>query len=113
MVLQRGEKLHIIARRLFESEARRHLVGQVEAVSDTALRVIGYAFVLDKGRNEFVRRPEKRTRIFPLADIGLVINVLPEDLDLDAVYYGRVGERTVIADGESFTLDVHEFGPTR
>lgn len=29
MIIERGEKVHIITRRLFESDLRRHFVGEV------------------------------------------------------------------------------------
>ena len=113
VVLQRGEKLHIISRRFFENDVRRHFVGEVEEISETAVRVSGYVFVLDKGRNEFVRHSDKRTRVFPLPDIGLIINVLPRDVEIDNVVYSRVGQHMVCTDGDLFTMNLHEFGPAR
>jgi hypothetical protein len=47
MVLTEGEKVHVITRRLFDNDLRRHFVGEVKAVSDVAVRLEGYAFVLN------------------------------------------------------------------
>lgn len=66
-VLEVGDKLHIITRRLFEADARRHFVGEVIGISGQLQEVRGYAFVFNRGTNEYKRRPELRTRIFSLA----------------------------------------------
>ena len=40
-----GEKVYVITRRTFEGDLRRQFVGEVQAVTDFAMRVQGYAFV--------------------------------------------------------------------
>lgn len=59
-----GEKLHIVTRRLFGDDLRRHFVGTCTAIDRSRARVEGYAFVFDPSRNEYQRRPERRTRLF-------------------------------------------------
>ncbi len=113
MVLRPGEKLHIAARRFFETDVRRHFVGEVEEVDENSFRISGYVFVLDKGRNEYARRPERRTRVFSFPDVGLIINVLASDVDIAELAYCTIQERLVVTDGRSCTMDIHEFGPTR
>jgi hypothetical protein len=113
MPLQQGDKLHIITRRLFADDVRRHFACQIDAVGPTAFRATGYAFVLDSARNEYVRRPELRTRIMPLCDIGQIINLLPPQLDINALSYQTIEGHLMVTDGQSFRLDINEFGPTR
>jgi len=114
MVLKEGEKVHIITRRLFENDLRRHFVGEVQAVSEVAVRLEGYVFVFDAGDVRYVKRPERRVRIFGLADSGSIINVLPAHVDLDALSYQTSAENhMVFTDGKSFSLDINEFSAIR
>ncbi len=114
MVLKEGEKVHVITRRLFDNDLRRHFLGTVQAVSEVAVRLEGYAFVLDPRTNQFTKRPERRIRVIGLADSGSIINVIPIHVDLDAVSYQISAEnRTVLTDGKSFSLDINEFSATR
>jgi hypothetical protein len=110
MVLRPGEKVHIITRRLFENDLRRHFVGEVQASTECMARVEGYVFVFDTGTNQFVRRPERRVRVLGLADSGQIINVIPETADLENLRYEMSSQgRMVVTDGGSFSLDINEF----
>jgi hypothetical protein len=81
MVLQTGEKLHVVTRRLFESDLKRHFAGEVVAISENLARLSGYAFIFDAWANMYVKRPERRERIIPLTDSGLILTVIPEEVD--------------------------------
>ena len=114
MILEPGEKIHIITRRAFEGDVRRHFIGEVIETSEIAIRVEGYAFVFDAGLNQYSKRPEKRTRIFRLADNGNIINILPINANLELAKYAQSQERAlVVTDGLSFSLDINEFGSNR
>ena len=55
MVVEPGEKLFIVTRRLFEGDLRRHFVGEVKAATESTVRLEGYTFVFDAGIGKFVR----------------------------------------------------------
>ena len=109
-VLEIGEKLHIITRRNFADDLRRHFAGTVRAVDDGNMRIQGYTFVFNLSAMEYRRRPEVRTRIFPIGDGQLIINVLPADVVVEQLQYRKVDDRLVVTDGLKFSLDVNEFG---
>ena len=114
MILKEGEKVHIITRRLFENDLRRHFAGEVQAVGEVAVRIEGYVFVFDAGNVRYVKRPERRVRIFGLADSGNIINVIPAHVDLEALsYQTSANNHMVFTDGKSFTLDINEFSAIR
>lgn len=114
MILEPGEKIHVITRRHFENDLRRHFIGEIIKTSEVAVRVEGYAFVLDTSLNQFIKRKQKRTRIFGLADSGNIINVLPTDADLELAKYTQTKENVlVVTDGKTFALDINEFGSNR
>lgn len=107
------QKVHIVTRRLFEEDLRRHFVGSITGGSGNYHEVQGYAFIFQPGRNEWQRRPELRTRIFSLGSAGLIVNVIPDDIDTVALAYALVGNRLVLTDNAGYSLDINEFGVSR
>ncbi len=107
-----GQKVHIITRRNFAEDLRRHFAGTVEAADGTAVRVHGYTFVFDANALKYRRRPEVRTRIFDLGDAQLIVNLIPADVEIADLDYTTVDDRLVITDSKRFRLDVNEFGAT-
>ena len=114
MVLKVGEKVHIVFKRAFEEDLRRHFVGEITVVGDTAVRAEGYAFIFDGSSNEYLRKPELRTRIFSLTDARILINVIPPSTVIEKVTYRLSEDNNLVAtDGENFQLDINEFGTRR
>jgi hypothetical protein len=114
MLLRKGEKIHVIERRRFDTDLRRHLIGEIAEVAESGVRVAGYTFVFDPGRNEYLRKPEFRTRIISLFDAANIINVLPENSKIEkAVYTVSKENQLVVTDRETFSLDINEFGTRR
>ncbi len=113
MLLDIGEKVHVIERRLFETDVRRHFVGVIERVEATSIRATGYFFVYDTGSTTFVRGNEQRTRVMPLATSDLIINVAPSETSLEDVRYVDENGRLIVTDGGAFRLDINEFGRLR
>lgn len=112
MIFQPGEKIHIIERRYFVEDLRRHFAGEITECTDTVLRIQGYAWVFDVGSSEFVRKPEKRERVIHLGE-RLTINVMPPDVDVDELKYENLPEGRVVTDGKNFSLEISEFSATR
>lgn len=110
MILEIGEKIHVMVRRNFETDLRRHFIGEVTAISGLMVRVEGNVYVLNMGTSEYIQRPSKRVRLFGLADSGNIINVLPSESDLaNAVYTYTKDGRLVVTDKQTFSLDINEF----
>ena len=113
MLIDVGNYVHVMERRRFDTDLRRHFFGVVEAVAGSAMRVAGYAFVYDSGKTAYVRSAERRTRVMPIASSGLVINIAPSDTRVDEVRYEELDGRLTVTDGGSFSLDINEFGRNR
>jgi hypothetical protein len=114
MLLKKGEKVHVIARRLFEGDLRRHFVGEVKAATDTIARMEGYVFVFDTRKNEYIKKPSLRVRIIALADSNNIVNVIPQSVSIEELSYQTSADnRTVVTDGKSFSLDINEFSSMR
>ena len=113
MVIEVGEIVHVIDRRRFETDLRRHFVGQVTKVDHTVIRVVGYAFVYDTGASTFVRHDEMRSRVIALSE-GAIVNIAPPGTDLEKVRYAvDQGGHATVTDDNVFSLNITEFGPFR
>ena len=113
MLLDIGDKVHVIERRQFDSDVRRHFFGVVERVDVSAMRISGYVFVYDPGTSSYVRGNTLRTRVITLGSSGFVINVAPTETVLEDVRYVEKHGRLTVTDGGSFNLDINEFGRMR
>jgi len=51
MIVSANEKVHIITRRLFDEDLRRHFAGVVLEVAEGTIRAIGYAFIYDQAHS--------------------------------------------------------------
>ncbi len=114
MVVTIGEKLHIITRRLFEGDLRRHFVGEIAEVDGSLVRITGYSIIFDPWTNEHIKQTELRERVFNLGEAGLIVNILPKTLQVEKVDYRLTRDgRLVMTDGEGFMLDINEFSGRR
>jgi hypothetical protein len=97
----------VIHRQLYEGDARRHFIGVVDVCEGTLVRVRGYLFAMDAKSNQFTKRDSVRTRIIPLADAGVIVNVLPDTVQLDKITYKyRPAGDILVTDGSDWHLDL-------
>ena len=112
-VLETGEHVHIVERRFFVDDVRRHFVGVVKAYDENSLRIVGYVWVFNAREGRFSRRREKRERVLVLGD-KLIINVLPRTVRPEEIVYVSDGNRRMaITDNKGFSLDISEFVEVR
>jgi hypothetical protein len=111
MIIEKGNKVHIIYRALFDNSIRRHFVGEVIGAEGALCRIEGYAFVLDRKSEMFVKRPEKRITIADLGESGYIVNVIDSGVSIDAVAYKYLRETgLVVTDNKNFVMNINEFG---
>ena len=113
MLLDIGDKIHVIERRLFDTDVRRHFFGEVERIDSAAVQLTGLVFVYDSRSSTYVRGDRFRTRVIPLAANGFIINVAPRETNVDDVRYIERDGRLAVTDGGDFLLDINEFGGSR
>ena len=111
MIFDIGEKVHIIERRYFQTDLRRHFVGEIVRCTNNAIRVVGYSWIYDQTKGEYIRKDEKREKVYGISGDGrLVINVIPINVDLEAISYQVLPEEgLVVTDGNEFVLNIREF----
>ena len=106
-----GDKLHLITRRLFEGDVRRHFVGTVVGNTGQLCELEGYVIVYDESLGEYRRQDGLRRRIFSLAEVGHIVNRVPRDVEIDELEYRMLEDGLVVTDGKDFELNINEFGP--
>lgn len=113
MILAKDEKIHVIERRYFDSDLRRHFAGTVLDCSDGCIRAKGFIWVHDVRDGSWQKKPEERTRIIHLGS-QFIVNVLPVEIEINQLKYvddGRNG--LALTDGKGFRLDFTEFSALR
>ena len=109
-----GENILVITRRYFENDIRRHFVGKVLQTNSVGMRVEGYVFTYDESINEFARCDEKRTRIVSFSDSGMVLVILPPQIDLEKLSYSTSPDgKRFLTDSADFKMNVIEFSTHR
>ncbi|MFC1780981.1 hypothetical protein ACFLZ8_01780 [Planctomycetota bacterium] len=114
MILEPGEKVHVIMRRHFETDLRRNFIGEVVAAAECVATVKGHAVVYNSVNNQYEIKPDTRVRIISLTDALNIINIIPRHAKIENTKYVLSADhRLIVTDGESFTLDINEFGISR
>lgn len=111
MVIEKGDKVHVVYRALYDNSIRRHFLGEVIAADGAVCRLQGFAFVYDKLSTMFEKKTDLRTTIIDLAESGYVVNIVDSSVDLDSVKYDyQRGIGLVATDGKGFAMNINEFG---
>ena len=108
MILNSGEKIHVIHRRLVEKEPSRHFIGVVDAYENGLARVTGNVYTIDRTTFAFIRRPEKRTRLISIVSGDVLVNILPDFIDLEQITYEHKKGGVRVTDGSDWHLDISE-----
>ncbi len=110
-ILRPGEKIHVMHRRRFEKDVRRHFVGEVEGYEQGLARASGFVFVIDDlSKHLFVKRPDRRTKLLSIGSGDVIVNVIPQTVDVEKVAYELNDRSLVVTDGSDWTMEVKEFG---
>lgn len=114
MLIEIGEKVHIVTRRLFDESIRRHFVGEVVAADGVVARMEGYTFIYDAKKNQYIKAPGKQISIYDLSESAYIVNVISKEVDIEKLIYKTIDRvHLVITDEKSFSLGIHEFGINR
>lgn len=109
MILQKGEKIHVIHRRHYEKDHHRHFIGVVEDYDQGVARATGHVYTVDPVRFSFVRRAEPRTRLISIVSGDVLVNIIPEKVVLDKIVYKQERKAVRVTDGSDWHLDLSEY----
>jgi hypothetical protein len=109
-VLDGGDKVLVIHRRLFEGDEHRFFVGVVERCTDAVAVVTGRTWVRDPFSGQVVAKQDERTKLIPLAAGTFVVYRLPAATDAAAVRIEQDGAtgRLLLTDDRTLLMDLSE-----
>jgi hypothetical protein len=108
-MLEQGEKLLIVHRRLFEKDTPRFFVGEVQAYEAGMAKVKGYTFVKDLFGGNMKRKSASRTKIMSIVSGTFIVYQLPVTVLLDSVRFDLDQDGAlVLKDDGGFSMDVAE-----
>ena len=108
-VLAIGEKVHIVERRKFETDLRRHFIGEVVYCSDHHIKASGFPYVYSPSSKIFEKVDPDRVRIFA-NDNHIAVTLLPPNFDLRNAVYKRIPYKFLLCDADGFEMELDDFG---
>lgn len=108
MLLEKGNRLLVAHRRLFEGDLPRFFVGEVEAYEDGIARIGGYSFVRDIGSQDLLRKADRRTKLVALASPAYIVYQIAGDLDVGAARIRWVEGGLRLTEGERVVMNLAE-----
>ncbi len=108
-MLEQGDKLLIVHRRLFEKDTPRFFVGDVQAYEAGIAKVNGYTFVKDLFSGNMQKKAHARIKIMSIISGTFIVYQLPVTVLLDSVRFDLDQEGAlVLTDDGGFSMDVAE-----
>jgi hypothetical protein len=103
--VQCNDRVLVVDRKHFRDDVTNMFVGVVEDYEDGFVRARGYAYHIHPYEMGNERRAEERVRVFSL-NSGDVIYLLPRELNIGQIQIKRAPKTLILADGQSFTMDL-------
>jgi len=108
-MLKPGDKLVIVHRRLFEKDAPRFFVGEVQAYEAGVVKVKGYTFVKDVFSGNMQKKPDVRIKFMSMISGTLIVYQLPVTVLLESARFDFDQESgLVLKDNGGFSMDMSE-----
>ena len=108
-MLEQGEKLLIVHRRLFEKDTPRFFVGEVQTYEAGMAKVKGYTFVKDLLSGNMKKKPASRIKIMSIVSGTFIVYQLPVTVLLDSVRFDLDQDGAlVLKDDGGYSMDVAE-----
>jgi hypothetical protein len=109
MLLEAGNKLLISHRRLFQHDAPRFFIGEVQAWEEGIAKVSGYSFVRDIPTSRILKKADRRTKLVPVASQAYIVYQLPDDVDLETVSFDWSRDGLRMMSDQTVLMDLVEF----
>ena len=108
-MLDSGDKVLVVHRRLFEKDATRYFVGEVLVYDSGIAKVRGYTFVKDMFTGNMQKKSDLRTKLLAIVSGTLIVYSLPSTLPLETLYVClNQNGGLVLTDNQEFSMDISE-----
>ena len=109
MILEPGDKVLVVHRRLFDKDENRYFVGVVEDFESGIARVTGYSFVRDAIAGQVHGKSDPRTKLLSLSSGTLIVYLLSKETVVESLQFTVANDGGVTAtDGKSLHMNLSE-----
>lgn len=108
-MLETGDNLLVVHRRLFERDHSRFFVGRVEAYQDGVVRIRGYSFARDTTDGNVCRKEQCHTKLYAIGSGTLITYLISSDVNIDHVKMEPCDEGLCLTDGQNFSMNISEW----
>lgn len=108
MLLNCGDKVLAVHRRLFEGDQSRYYLGEIVAYENGIAKVEGYSWTMEKMHCRIMRKSGLSTKLLALASGTLIVYQLPDGVDPATVEFSTQGSQILLVHGEDTILDLTE-----
>ncbi len=108
-MLDQGDKVLVVHRRLYEKDTTRYFVGEVLAYDSGMAKVCGFTFVKDMFTGAMQKKSDLRTKLLAIVSGTLIVYQLPSSLTLEALNVCVDADGgLVLTDAQGFSMDISE-----
>ena len=111
MILERGAKILVLHRRMFDGDPGRFFAGVVEGYEAGIVRMCGHTWIHDEFQGLFLRRSDERTWVLSLASSAFLLCVLPSTADLDSLRFSLENGDLFVGDARGWRMELSECEP--
>ena len=109
MILDAGDKVLIVHRRLFEQDRIRLFIGNVQAYDNGIVKVSGHTWMEDFKTQKCFEKEGLRTKIFSISSGTLIVYQIPEEVHLPQLAFEKDTDGKLwLTDGLRFKIDLTE-----
>ena len=109
MLLNQGDKILVIHRRIFESDKSRFFIGEVEAYEAGNAKIKGHTYARDPYTTVVFRKNEERIKIISLSSGTLFVYLLNSTIDLSKLRFDTDSSGSFqLKEGERKIMDLNE-----
>ena len=109
MILEAGNKVLVVHRRLFDTDQGRLFIGVVDGYENGLAKITGTTWLRDQYLGTFVEKEDPRTKILSITSGTLIFYQLPSNTKLDSVQFTTDQHGgTYLTDGGELKMDLTE-----
>jgi len=109
MILEPGDKLLVVHRRLFEGDSVRFFVGEVEDYGDGIARIAGHTWTWDAYSKEILRKEGIRRKLIALGSGTFLVYQLDAGTGLEQVRFWCEPDGSIwVTDDAGLMMDISD-----
>ncbi len=108
-MLESGDKVLVVHRRLYESDPVRFFCGKVLAYDNGIAKITGYSFGKDMFTGDLKKKSDLRTKLLALSSGTLIVYQIPTTVILDSLSFQFDQDGgLILTDEQDFVMDMSE-----